>query len=279
MNRTTLRWAIAAFTSFVSVLLMTLLIGNVVTSMILLNRFTIDAAVNDSDFISNSYEEFQVRSGHISMEYGAPSELIDPILTKQQFSSDVRKSIDASYRNSEPDISFAMQRNDLHVALKGFIQSEGLTYTDEVNAGIDELIQRIEQAYRSSATIPYFHLYQGLRQKYVDYAPYLYLGLFVLLFGSLVFLYKLLKRRSFLKTSVLLFASCGWTYILVPGFLLINGFYDRLAIRPMSIQRLIAIFARNTLLGFLGSGILLILISMLIDYILNRKRRHFNEAK
>jgi len=279
MKRATLRWAIAAFTSFVSVLLMTLLIGNVVTSLILLNRFTIDAAVNDSDFMSNSFEEFQVRSGHIFVEYGAPSELIDPIFTKQQFSSDIHKSINASYQNIEPDISFVTQRNDLHIALKGFIQSEGLTYTDEVDAGIDELIQRIEQAYHSSATIPYFHLYQTLRQKYLHYAPYLYLGLFVLLFGSLFFLYKLLNRRSFLKTSVLLFASCGWTYILVPGFLLINGFYDRFAIRPMSIQRLIAIFARNTLLGFLGSGFLLILISMLIDYTLNRKRRHLSEAK
>jgi len=279
MKRETLRWTIAVFVSFISILLMTLLIGNVVTSMILLNRSTIDTAVNDSDFISNSYEEFYVRSGHILVEYGAPSDLIDPIFTMQQFSSDVHKSIDASYQKIEPDISFSTQKSDLHIALKGFIQSEGLTYTDEVDVGIEELIQRIEQTYRSSASIPYFNLYQTVLQKYVFYAPYLYLGLFVLFFGSLVFLYKLLKRRSFLKTSVLLFASCAWIYILVPGFLLINGFYDRIAIRPMSIQRLIAIFARNTLLVFLGSGILLFLISMFIYFTLERKRRHFNETK
>lgn len=272
MKRETLRWTIAAFTSFISILLMTLLIGNVMTSLTLMNRSTIDTAIQTSDFVSNSYEELRVRSGHILAEYGATSDLIDPIFTKEQFASDLQTSIDASYQNIDADITFSKQKNDLHIALEGFIQSERLTYTVEIDAGIEELIKRIEQTYRSSATIPYFGLFQTLRQKYTSYSPYLYLGLFVLLFGSLVFLYGILKLKSFLKTSVLLFASCGWIYILIPGFLLYNGFYDRISIRPMSIQRLVASLAKNILFGFLGVGLSLILISTLIYMYLNRRK-------
>ena len=66
-------------------------------------------------------------------------------------------------------------------------------------------------------------------------------------------------------TTVLL--SAGWIYFLIPGYLYVEGFYDRIQIRPYSIQRLAALLLENGLVKLIGVGFVLVLVGSILMYL------------
>lgn len=271
-NQEKARSVIASFTVLMLTLVTVLLIGLLTIAPFFLSQDALTEAMGKSTFGSSVYDEWLVKSKDIATQYGVDEEVVEDLVSKAKMEEDIRLTLHESSLDGDPFIDTLSLSQELRERLIAFMESQELTLTSEVQTGIDELVGLITDDYIRSATIPYYDLFLSARNRIAIPSRNLSIILLLLIVSLAYFLARLLPHRQWYRSMTTVVLSAGWIYFLIPGFLYVEGFYDRIQIRPYSIQRLSAVLLENGLVKLIGVGLVSVLVGSILMYLASSKK-------
>ncbi|HAM63918.1 MAG: hypothetical protein A2Y20_03630 [Firmicutes bacterium GWF2_51_9] len=271
-NQEKARSVIASFTVLMLTLCTVTMIGLLAIIPFFLSQDALTEAMEKSTFSSNVYDEWLAKSKDIATQYGVDEEVVEGIVPQTKMEADIRLTLQETSLDEDPFIDTLALSQELRRRLVVFMESQELTLTSEVQAGIDELVDLITDDYIRSATIPYYDLFLSARSRIDIPSRNLSIILFLLIVSLAYFLNRLLPRRRWYRSLTTVSLSAGWIYFLIPGYLYVEGFYDRIQIRPYSIQRLAALLFENGLVKLIGVGFVLVLVGSILMYLVLSKK-------
>lgn len=266
------RSIIASFTVLMLILCSVVWIGLLTINPFFFSQDAMTEAMEKSSFTKNVYDEWLAKSEDIATQYGVDEEIIEGIVSLEKMESDIQLTLHETSLDGDPYIDTLNLSQELRSRLVAFMEEQELTLTSEVQAGIDELVTIITDDYIRSATIPYYDLYLSARNRIEIPSRNLSIILFMLIVSLAYFLYSLLAQKQWNRSLTTVLLSTGWIYFLIPGYLYVEGFYDRIQIRPYSIQRLAAVLLENGLVKLIGVGFVLVLVGSILMYLTLSKK-------
>lgn len=271
-NQEKARSIIASFTVLMLTLCTVVWIGLITINPFFFSQDAMTEAMVKSSFTNNVYDEWVAKSKDIATQYGVDEEIIEGIVSLEKMESDIQLTLHETSLDGDPYIDTLNLSQELRSRLVAFMEEQELTLTSEVQAGIDELVTLITDDYIRSATIPYYDLYLSARNRIDTPSRNLSIILFLLIVSLAYFLYRLLAQKQWNRSVTTVLLSTGWIYFLIPGYLYVEGFYDRIQIRPYSIQRLAAVLLENGLVKLIGVGFVLVLVGSILMYLALSKK-------
>ncbi len=271
-NQEKARSIIASFTVLMLTLCIVVWIGLITINPFFFSQDAMTEAMVKSSFSNNDYDEWVAKSKDVATQYGVDEEVVEGIVSKEKMESDIQLTLHKTSLDGDPFIDTLELSRELRSRLVAFMESQELTMTSEVQAGIDELVTLITDDYIRSATIPYYDLYLSARNRIEIPSRNLSIILFLLIVSLAYFLYRLLAQKRWNRSLTTALLSTGWIYFLIPGYLYVEGFYDRIQIRPYSIQRLAAVLLENGLVKLIGVGFVLVLVGSILMYLALSKK-------
>jgi len=266
-NQEKARSVIASFTVLMLTICTVTMIGLLTITPFFLSQNALTEAMEKSTFSSNVYDEWLAKSKDIATQYGVDEEVVNGLISQTKMEEDIHLTLQETNLDGDPFIDTLSLSQELRSRLVAFMESQGLTLTSEVQTGIDELVDLVTDDYIRSATIPYYDLYLSARDRIGIPSRNLSIILFLLIVSLAYFLDRLLPRRQWYRSMTTVVLSTGWIYFLIHGYLYVEGFYDRIQIRPYSIQRLAALLLENGLVKLIGVGFVLVLVGSILMYL------------
>lgn len=246
---------------FVTALTLTLTVLLVASSLSVFNKDRFTQSLTDVQAVTRIAEVFTSEVTEIGWLYGVEAEVFDAL----DIEGFVEPIVYTEYPAAVSDninLSAIRLTERLEVILDDFLLSQGLTLTNEVQEGIDELIREVEQSFRKFAVFPlhqnYFNLIQSFDKAFLS----------VLLFGCLILTVQLwvlyrLDHRKFRRNMAYVFLSGGWMLTLIPGGMLLSRFYRQILIYPDYFRDFLIRQIEVTLWTVLIGGLVLIACSLI----------------
>lgn len=246
---------------FVTALTLTLTVLLVASSLSLFNKDRFTQSLTDVQAVTRITEVFKSEVTEIGWLYGVEAEVFDAL----DIEGFVEPIVYTEYPAAVSDninLSATKLTERLEALLDDFLLSQGLTLTNEVQEGIDELIREAEQSFRKLAVFPlhqnYFNLIQSFDNAYLS----------VLLIACLILtvqmwvLYRL-DHRKFRRNYAYVFMSAGWMLTLIPGWMLYSRFYSQIMIYPDYFRDFLVRQIEVTLQMILTGGLLMVGCSLI----------------
>ncbi len=243
---------------FVTSLTLTSAVALGVADLTVLNPELFSKSVAFTNYDQRSAELARQEAIEIGLLYGVSEEYPSNI----DFVSYAKSLAFISYPESvaektmEVSISFKQEVSD---ALQEYALSQGLSLTEEVQFGIDEMTIEVVEAFKAAASIPLHQSFFNLIETFNILLYPVVIILFIILLIQQQILYRLDRHRHF-RNLAYVFVTSGWMMILVPLALLINGTYRQIMIYPDYFLDLLIRHFEITLWGSVISGGLLIVI-------------------
>ena len=246
---------------FVTALTLTLTVLLVASSLSVFNKDRFTQSLTDVQAVTRIAEVFTSEVTEIGWLYGVEAEVFDAL----DIEGFVEPIVYTEYPAAVSDninLSAIRLTERLEVILDDFLLSQGLTLTNEVQEGIDELIREVEQSFRKFAVFPlhqnYFNLIQSFDKAFLS----------VLLIGCLILTEQLwvlyrLDHRKFRRNMAYVFLSGGWMLTLIPGGMLLSRFYRQILIYPDYFRDFLIRQIEVTLWTVLIGGLVLIACSLI----------------
>lgn len=246
---------------FVTALTLTLTVLLVASSLSVFNKDRFTQSLTDVQAVTRIAEVFTSEVTEIGWLYGVEAEVFDAL----DIEGFVEPIVYTEYPAAVSDninLSAIRLTERLEVILDDFLLSQGLTLTNEVQEGIDELIREVEQSFRKFAVFPlhqnYFNLIQSFDKAFLS----------VLLIGCLILTVQLwvlyrLDHRKFRRNMAYVFLSGGWMLTLIPGGMLLSRFYRQILIYPDYFRDFLIRQIEVTLWTVLIGGLVLIACSLI----------------
>lgn len=271
-NQEKTRNLIASFTVLMLILCSVVWIGLLTINPFFLSQDALTEAMEKSTFSFNVYDEWLTKSKDIATQYGVDEKVVEGVVPQTKMEADIRLTLQETSLDEDPFIDTLSLSQLLRSRLVAFMESQELTLTSEIQTGIDELVDLITDDYIRSATIPYYDLFLSARNRTEIPSRNLSIILLLLIVSLAYFLDRLLPRSQWYRSMTTVVLSTGWIYFLIPGYLYLEGFYDRIQIRPYSIQRLAALLLENGLVKLIGVGFVLVLVGSILMYLTLSKK-------
>jgi hypothetical protein len=266
MKREKYRSVIAAFTTFFITLCLTAMIAILVGAQSLISETSIREAIIDAEYENNAWVTFNEKLIALGSQYGVGSVYFDAMITQRNMASDIQKTLDDTFDHRFPLIDTSGLSVSLDNRLMDFVDDEGLTWTNEIQAGILELSGQVRYEYISAVTIPYLEDYVKLTDRFRWPLTSLSIFLSIILVASIYFLYRLLPRLGFNRRIIQICIACAWTCIIIPTYLWFDGFYDRIRVQPYAFNRVLASFMRIGLERLIWTGILMMFVALALYF-------------
>ncbi len=246
---------------FVTVLTLTLTVLLVAASLSIVSKDRFTQSLTDVQAVARIAEVFKSEVTEIGWLYGVEAEVFDTL----DIEGFVEPIVFTEYPTAVSDIinlSATKLTERLEALLDDFLLSQGLTLTNEVQEGIDELIREAEQSFRKLAVFPlhqnYFNLIQSFDKAFLSV---LLIALLVLSV-QLVILYRL-DHRKYRRNLAYVFLSGGWMLTLIPGWMLYSRFYSQIMIYPDYFRDFLVRQIEVTLQMILTGGLLMVGCSLI----------------
>lgn len=246
---------------FVTALTLTLTVLLVASSLSVFNKDRFTQSLTDVQAVTRIAEVFTSEVTEIGWLYGVEAEVFD-VLDIEGFVEPIVYTEYPAAVSDNINLSAIRLTERLEVILDDFLLSQGLTLTNEVQEGIDELIREAEQSFRKFAVFPlhqnYFNMIRGFDKAFLS----------VLLIGCLILtvqiwvLYRL-DHRKFRRNMAYVFLSGGWMLTLIPGGMLLSRFYRQILIYPDYFRDFLIRQIEVTLWTVLIGGLVLIACSLI----------------
>lgn len=169
-------------------------------------------------------------------------------------------------------IELSLLKSDVLIALQDYALTQGLSLTQEVQFGINEMAYEVVDVIKSAITIPLHQSFFKLIETFQKfYYPLIVIMMIVLVIQQQI-LYRLDRRNHSRNIGYMLLMS-GWMMILVPGVLLLGGFYRQILIFPDYFRDLLIRHFEVTLWGALFAGGLLLVAGCISSLLYLRKTK------
>ncbi|MBU5331148.1 hypothetical protein [Anaerocolumna aminovalerica] len=238
------------------------------------NNRIILSKVNESNHYNEVYEELLERTQDILKESGLPLSVMSEAITLERVYIGGKYYIEDTLLGKEPMIQSDKVRTQLEQNINEYLMEEGISRTKELDAGIIEVVDKVEQEYK-----------RGIHFQFVNYiAEYkvsfmrlfrIEIPILVLLVGTISVLLIKLHRYKHLGIRYIAYAVIASSCIVISSsaFLLITKSYERMGQQPDYYNRFLTNYLRWDIQVFMylgGIGMLLaVLLIILVSYLKN----------
>lgn len=237
---------------FVMSLTLTLTVTLGVAAITALHPAEFSRSVAFVDYDQRSARMAKEEASEIGLLYGVSEEYLNNIdfvsfartLAFIPFPESVAK------KTSEVSDSF---KQEVSAALQEYAMVMGLSLTQEVQSGIDEMTVEVVEAFQAAASIP---LHQSFFTLIENFNQVLYPAVIILLIILLI-QYQILvqlDRHNRYRNIAYAFVMSGWMMIIAPIVLLLSGAYQKIMIYPDYFRDLLIRHFEVTLWGLVISG-------------------------
>jgi hypothetical protein len=243
---------------FVMSLTLTSAVALVVAALTVFNPQQFAKSVAYVNYDARSAQMAKQEAVEIGLLYGVGEEFVSSI----DFISYAQQCVTIPYRESVAEltsIQTALFHQDVSDALQQYAMTQGLSLTQEVLSGIDEMSQEVVDAFQAAVSIP---LHQSFFTLTVSFNKIVYPVIILLLFILLIqqqILFRL-DRRNHHRNMAYVSVMTGWLLILAPLGVLLSGAYRQIMIYPDYFRDLLIRHFEVTLWGSVISGGLLMMI-------------------
>jgi hypothetical protein len=250
----------AYFLMFVMSLTLTLTIAVIISAMTVFSPSSFSTSLFEIRYDERAAELAKQEAIEIGLLYGVESSVLERLdflsYAQPVVFSEFPKNI-----NENLDRVSVLFGEDVKKALIEYAQSLGLSMTQEVAFGINEMTQQVVEAFQQAVAIPLHQSYFNLMSTFKRIVlPIILISLIVLLVQQQI-LYRL-NRRDHMLHLAYMFASSGWMLIIIPAGLLFSGFYRRIMITPDYFLDLISHMFETSLWSLVIAGGLLLSLSV-----------------
>lgn len=237
---------------FVMSLTLTLTIASIVSAVTFFNPTSFSNSIAFVNYDERSSELAKQEAIEIGLLYGVEQKVMEN-LEIDQYAMQVAFIPYPDSISEKVAIELSLLENDVRIALQDYALTQGLSLTQEVQFGIDEMTDEVVDAIKSAITIPlhqsFFNLIASFQKVFY---PVIIILMIVLLIQQQI-LYRL-DRRNHSRNIAYTLLTSGWMMILVPGLLLFGGFYRRIMLYPDYFRDLLIRHFEVTLWGALFAG-------------------------
>ncbi len=238
------------------------------------NNRIILSKVNESNHYNEVYEELQERAQDIMEEAGLPLSLLAETITLERVYIGGKYYIEDTLAGKEPVIQSDKVRTQLEQNINEYLMEEGISRTKELDAGIKEVIDKVEQEYKRGI---HFQFINYIAEYKASFMRLFRIGIpiLLLLVGTISILLIKLHRYKHSGIRYIAYAMIASSCIVIisSAFLLINKSYERMVQQPDYYNRFLTSYLRWDIQVFMylgGIGMLLAaLLIILVAYLKN----------
>lgn len=122
------------------------------------NDRIIKSGVNESNYYNEIHQEINDRAESIILESGLPAAVLDEIITLKRVYVSSKYYIEDALKGNEPVVNTERLRQEFEENIYKYLEKSKIARTDELDAGIEEIIAKVEQEYT-----------RGIQFRFVNY--------------------------------------------------------------------------------------------------------------
>lgn len=253
---------------FVALFVLTGLYYGVFNNRIILSK------VNESNYYNEVYEELQERAQDILQEAGLPLNILSEVITLKQVYIGGKYYIEDALSGKEPGIRSNKVKNQLEQNINKYLTEEGILRTKELDAGIEEVINKVEQEYKRGIHFQFINYIAEYKASFMRLFSRT-IPILLLLAGAISVLLIRIHRYKHSGIRYIAYAMIASSCIVISSsaFLLSTKSYERMKQLPDYYNRFLTNYLRWDIQVFMylgGIGILLAaLLILLVAYMKN----------
>lgn len=283
MKQHILRTVISGFLAFVlSLLLCGLVAATCLFHTIFDEQFVMNR-LEQADFYEKTAATITDNMESLGIPGGIPAEVFDGFVTGEMVEKDVVNGITAAFEgNSSYQLNLTPIREELNQRFTAYAESQSITLTEEIQEGLNNLVEYCTTEYRQQVTIPFIETFGQIRMMFArGYNAGLVIGA-ILCVLLVVFLFSI-RRYKHRALRFLVYSFWGGALMTgaFPAYVLIGKTYERIHLSPEHVYNafvgLINTCIHSLLIGsvilFVIGVLLMIGVPFLKKWELNRKHR------
>lgn len=238
------------------------------------NNRIILSKVNESNYFNEVYEELQERAQDILEEAGLPFNVQSEAITLERVYIGGKYYIEDALSGKEPVINSDKVRMQLEQNINLYLAEEGISRTKELDSGIKEVINKIEQEYKRGIHFQFINYIAEYKASFMRLFR-MAIPILVLLAGSISVLLIKMHRYKHSGIRYIAYAMIASSCIVISSsaFLLITKSFERMGRLPDYYDRFLTKYLRWDIQVFMylgGIGMLLaVLMIILVAYLKN----------
>lgn len=238
------------------------------------NNRIILSKVNESNYYNEVYEELQERAQDILQEAGLPLNILSEVITLKQVYIGGKYYIEDALSGKEPGIRSNKVKNQLEQNINKYLTEEGILRTKELDAGIEEVINKVEQEYKRGIHFQFINYIAEYKASFMRLFSRT-IPILLLLAGAISVLLIRIHRYKHSGIRYIAYAMIASSCIVISSsaFLLSTKSYERMKQLPDYYNRFLTNYLRWDIQVFMylgGIGILLAaLLILLVAYMKN----------
>lgn len=224
--------------------------------------------LNESDYYNHLYEELYKKADEIVLHAGLPETVLKDVITLEKVYAGSSNYAGYTLEGKEPKISTDRIEKKLRDNIGHYLSKQGISRTEQIESGIDEVTDRIQKEYLSAVKLKFINYYTDYQTQFRNLMKIM-IPLLILLIGILCFLLLKIHRHKHRGLRYINYAliSSSLLVTLAAAGLRINKGYEKLNIVPNYYRDFLELFFKWDIEVFLYIGGLGLVFSGLLIYL------------
>jgi hypothetical protein len=280
-NKTKLQGFISAIFAFLLTIIFVVLFVCIGFKVGVFNDRIILSKVNESNYYNEIHEQLNERAEAILIEAGIPTAVLQDVITLERVYIGGKYYIEDTLSGEVAVANTEKVREELTQNIEQYLAENEIVETEELHAGINEIISNVEQEYKRGIEFQFINYITIYKFQYLNVMK-IVVPLLLVLAGILCFFLvrmQTYKHRGVRYISYAMLASSIMT-ILTSAFLLLTRQYEKVDISPDYYREFLIVYLNWDIKVFLFLGGIGIVISIiLINLVGFMKNRIHNNRK
>jgi hypothetical protein len=233
--------------------------------------------VNESNYYNEVHQELNERAEKIITEAGLPSTVLTDVISLERVYIGGKYFIEDTLTGKDTVINTEKVREQLEQNINQYLTEEEVTKTEELEAGIYEIILRVEQEYKRGIQFQFIIYLAEYKLLFFDLMK-IAVPVIVILSAFLCFLLVRMQQYMHKGVRYIAYATISSTSIVLitAAFLLFSGVYHKIEQVPDYYDRFLTSFLKWDIQVFLYLGGLGVLISILLITLVSYLKNNLN---
>jgi hypothetical protein len=264
-NKTKLQGFISAIFAFLLTIIFVVLFICIGFKVGVFNDRIILSKVNESNYYNEIHEQLNERAEAIVIEAGLPTAVLQDVITLERVYIGGKYYIEDTLSGEVAVANTEKVRENLTRNIEQYLAENEIVETEELHAGINEIISNVEQEYKRGIEFQFINYITIYKFQYLNIMK-IVVPLLLVLAGILCFFLvrmQTYKHRGVRYIAYAMLASSIMT-ILTSAFLLLTRQYEKVDTSPDYYREFLIVYLNWDIKVFLFLGGIGIVISIIL---------------
>lgn len=239
------------------------------------NRQSVTNKLNESDYYNNLYDELYKKADEIVLQAGLPEKVLKNVITLEKVYAGSSNYVNRTLEGKKPEIRTDNLEKNLRDNINQYLSKQGITQTDHIKSGINEVTERIQTEYRNAVRLRFVNYYSEYKSQFWNLMKFV-IPFHMILIGILCFLLLKIHRYKHRGLRYINYAliSSSLLVTLISACMLMYRGYEKLNIMPYYYRDFLKVYFKWDIQVFLYIGGLgLVFSGLLISFTRFLKKR------